>query len=869
MIALLRRRAVRLLRELSVLRPVVSVLVDATADAALVDASLDSVRAQPVAGLEIVVVGPGMDARVARHLDEDWRVRRGDGRRSARGRYVLCLQPGDRLAGGAIEALLAGIGASGASVALGSTAHDVPRAPLAADGRSKGLRNHPDAASGRTSPTRLGAAPQLVWPLRSARMLFRRKGLGPSVLTADPVELVDALLAAPSVVGVPTVTLLDPAPRDARFGVVDDPTPELARWLERSREIEGVLGRPGDESVLDAWRRGWLAGEADRFLDAAERMDAQQWAALSDHVRVVVDGLATSGFAEVPVEPRVKAWLAAQDRRADLEAFVLARRFEQGEYPTDVRDGQVFAVLPVDLPPDLLRLGETETPLVTSLRRLRDSAPGDEGTARVQLVAYVDRVSVPQTPDVTVLLDGQQLQVDPAPDPEVTIEAGSRFQDYARASWGVDVPTSAGPAELEVRVDVQGVRRTATQPLDLSHLPAAPAREDRPLADDERGRYAQARLQEEYAARRGSVPLDPQLAYFQSYDGRSATDSPVAIHAELRRRRPDLRTVWAVRDLAAAIPEGAEPVLWGSRAWYDVLARTTYVVTNIEMERWFRRRDGQQLVQTFHGYPSKTMGIGLWRDKGFTDSRIAQQLERTSRQWSLLVTPSPEMDGYYREHYAYDGRIVAAGYPRDDVLVGPDADRIRDDVRRRLGIGAGKTAVLYAPTWRDDLATNYRAARAGDFFDVDAAATALGEGFVLLLRGHRFHPPHTSPGKTGRARLIDVTDHPEVNDLILASDAAVLDYSSLRFDYALTGRPMIFLVPDVSEYTAHTRGFLFDFAPTAPGPWADDTAGVVAALRDLPAVAAAHRAAYDAFNQRFNRLNDGHAAERVVTALLE
>ena len=49
--------------------------------------------------------------------------------------------------------------------------------------------------------------------------------------------------------------------------------------------------------------------------------------------------------------------------------------------------------------------------------------------------------------------------------------------------------------------------------------------------------------------------------------------------------------------------------------------------------------------------------------------------------------------------------------------------------------------------------------------------------------------------------MIDVTTYPEINDLILASDAAVLDYSSLRFDFALTGRPMLFLVPDLARRT--------------------------------------------------------------------
>jgi CDP-glycerol glycerophosphotransferase len=142
---------------------------------------------------------------------------------------------------------------------------------------------------------------------------------------------------------------------------------------------------------------------------------------------------------------------------------------------------------------------------------------------------------------------------------------------------------------------------------------------------------------------------------------------------------------------------------------------------------------------------------------------------------------------------------------------------------------------------------------------VRAAAEALGDDWVLLLRGHRFHAPEHEG-----SRVVDVTAYPEINDLILASDAAVLDYSSLRFDYALTGRPMVFLVPDLEDYVTAKRGFLYDFAPTAPGPHARSSAEVVEALRDLDGVRERHREAYERFNATYNRLQDGAAARRVV-----
>jgi CDP-glycerol glycerophosphotransferase (TagB/SpsB family) len=149
-----------------------------------------------------------------------------------------------------------------------------------------------------------------------------------------------------------------------------------------------------------------------------------------------------------------------------------------------------------------------------------------------------------------------------------------------------------------------------------------------------------------------------------------------------------------------------------------------------------------------------------------------------------------------------------------------------------------------------------------EHLDVDAAAAALGDSHVILLRGHRFHEP--GPSRPG---VVDVTDHPEINELILASDVAVLDYSSLRFDYAQTRRPMVFLVPDLEDYTSGVRGLLFPFAGTAPGPLVRTTDEVVAQLRDVPMLAAGWAGRIADFDTRVNPDQDGGAASRFVDVL--
>ncbi|WP_127479194.1 bifunctional glycosyltransferase/CDP-glycerol:glycerophosphate glycerophosphotransferase [Nocardioides pantholopis] len=383
------------------------------------------------------------------------------------------------------------------------------------------------------------------------------------------------------------------------------------------------------------------------------------------------------------------------------------------------------------------------------------------------------------------------------------------------------------------------------------------------LTDAERGLYAQSTLQRR--ARATQRPVDPGLVYLQSYSGASATDSQLAIHAELRRRHPELRVRWGVVDSSSWVPEGAEPVLMHSAEWYDVLTTAGHLCLNIDFDRWFAKRPEQRVLQTFHGYPAKSMGIRMWEAKGYTPRRIALELDRTSRDWDLILTPAPEMDEYYRREYRYDGAILSSGYPRDDALVGPDAASLREQARARLGIAPGQKAVLYAPTWRDDLATTWRNAELVAHLDVETASNQLGPDYVMLMRGHRFHQ-RPEQRAAGTARMVDVSDYPEINDLILASDAAILDYSSLRFDFALTRRPMIFLVPDLATYTGGVRGFLYPFEDSAPGPLVDTADEVIDRLRRLPQLEREYAAAQEEFHSTYNYLQDGHSAQRVVEA---
>src|SRR5699024_8383729 len=169
-------------------------------------------------------------------------------------------------------------------------------------------------------------------------------------------------------------------------------------------------------------------------------------------------------------------------------------------------------------------------------------------------------------------------------------------------------------------------------------------------------------------------------------------------------------------------------------------------------------------------------------------------------------------------------------------------------------------------TFRDYLSRDDQRAAMVDFFDFERATRALGDRYVFLLRGHAFNA-RTARRARSLPGVVDVTDYPEVSDLYLAADAAIVDYSSLRFDFAVTGKPMIFHVPDLQRYR-ETRGWVVDFERTAPGPHVSTTDEVIERVRDLDGVRDTYREQYERFGRDFIELDDGRASERFVDAVM-
>jgi CDP-glycerol glycerophosphotransferase len=357
----------------------------------------------------------------------------------------------------------------------------------------------------------------------------------------------------------------------------------------------------------------------------------------------------------------------------------------------------------------------------------------------------------------------------------------------------------------------------------------------------------QAALERRYATRPTALE---NAVFFESFYGRNASDNPLAIDRELARRAPDVTRYWSVVDLSVQVPEGAIPVVDGSPDWWRARGSSRLLVVNDWLRRTFSRRRGQVVVQTWHGTPLKRLAL---HRPGFDLRRMAAVLKE-SRRWNVLLAQNPYAAGILGKAYAFLSRpIWVEGYPRNDILVAGDDGA----TRAALGIRPGERVLLYAPTWRDDR---------NEIVDfIDPAVLAAATDSVVLVRGHS---RTLLAGRDAEGpRVLDVTGFPDTARLLLAADALITDYSSVMFDFSVTGKPMFFLVPDIAHYRGELRGFYFDLVSHAPGPVVHTQDELVAALRDGDP--AEYAAKYAQWRDKFNPRDDGHAAERVVNRIID
>lgn len=358
-----------------------------------------------------------------------------------------------------------------------------------------------------------------------------------------------------------------------------------------------------------------------------------------------------------------------------------------------------------------------------------------------------------------------------------------------------------------------------------------------------------------YKLHRRTARVNPDLVVLENLWGLSPKLNCLAIDQEVRRAYPQKRIVWSVNWWdTPGMPSGMEYAVKGSHKYYRVLATAKYFFLDVNLPVWWRKRKGQIFTQLHHGTPLKLMGV---EERGQDRAWINGLLARC-QQWDYSVVSNSYSAEVWKHSYPVRYQTLEYGYPRNDVLVNAQPD---DAVaaRRRVGVADDARVFLYVPTFRE------RDRDSISSKDLDAIAEVLEEGDVLLMRGH--YLAGRERGAELHHAMIDVTKYSAVEDLYLAADVLITDYSSAMFDFANLGRPIVVFAHDWEHYR-YQRGTYFDITVDAPGSVVGSAADLAECLHSRDYSSEANMARLERFREVFCEFDTGHAAHDVVAHVL-
>lgn len=300
-------------------------------------------------------------------------------------------------------------------------------------------------------------------------------------------------------------------------------------------------------------------------------------------------------------------------------------------------------------------------------------------------------------------------------------------------------------------------------------------------------------------------PINKNKVTFISYGGMQYSCNPKYISEHLQYYyKEKYKLVWIFKkpeDFSFLDPSILKVRYLSFMHFYHIIT-SKVCITNMGFNRFFWARSGQRFVQTWHGGGAYKRG-GKSLDRNFFQNLLNRQHDRLITDF---ISSSQYSTKYVIGDFLFNNTVLEIGMPRNAFLLkNKDSLFLQEQIKRRVDLNytSNKLYILYAPTWRDDNSSY----EFPDFMGIiDILGRTTNKEVVILFRSHHFH---TVKSEVQDKSSIDVTNYPDMQELLLISDILISDYSSSIWDFSLLYKPCFLYTPDLAKYE-NGRGFYVD-----------------------------------------------------------
>lgn len=372
--------------------------------------------------------------------------------------------------------------------------------------------------------------------------------------------------------------------------------------------------------------------------------------------------------------------------------------------------------------------------------------------------------------------------------------------------------------------------------------------------------------------------VDDKTIFFEVYDGRNYTCSPKAIYEKMLTMKEfkDFKFVWAFNDPSkhdVLKDKRLVIVKTKTRDYYKYISSSKYWIVNSIMDECITKKKGQVYVQCWHGTPLKRLRYDIEVNGAVlnTIEEIRKRNDRDASKFDYFISPSKYCTEKFTSAFnlialGKKNIIIEEGYPRNDALFNRNKKDI-DKIKEKLGIPKDKKVICYLPTFRDNQHTSGVGYTYNLAIDFDSLKKRFGKDYVILFKPHYFIANKIDLSKY-KNFVYNVANYDEINDIYLASDLLITDYSSVFFDYANLNRPVMFYMYDFDDYKNNLRDFYISL-DELPGPIAKTQKELEDYIVNVDKSISKYKKTYDKFNDKYNYLDDGNASERVIRKIFK
>ncbi len=290
-------------------------------------------------------------------------------------------------------------------------------------------------------------------------------------------------------------------------------------------------------------------------------------------------------------------------------------------------------------------------------------------------------------------------------------------------------------------------------------------------------------------------PIKSNKVVVVNYNGKGYGDNIKYIVQQLLSLDKNIDIVWLIsnEDQSKEIPNNIRCIKNESlKALYELSTAKVWIDNTIKRFKPLKRKK-QIYIQTWHaGLGMKKVGVEVKN----CDATYLKQTRDDAKITDIVISNSDYRNSSFKNNFGYTCEIMKIGLPRNDILVN-DNKINKDCIKEKINIFSETKILMYAPTFRRDSTI--------EVYDIDlmevkkSLEKKYGGEWVILLRLHPYISVFSSDLKNNDT-FIDVTNYPDLAELLLVTDFLISDYSSLIFDYSISKKPAMIYAPDLDNY---------------------------------------------------------------------